>query len=216
MEHERNRVPLDDEEIVELYWQREERAIRETDAKYGSYLNTVALHIVHDALDCEECLNDTYIGAWNAMPPSRPQALKAFLTTIMRRVAVNRYHKNALKKHVPSEMTVSLSELGELWSDSTDVERSLTLRDTGSPIPRDLTHTRQKCLAKLGWKDAVNALIRGVLTALQISPFLKLIQCSCDRAFIQAKPLGKLLLRQSRSSSDRQQKAMMAGAKLLV
>ena len=134
MEHERNRVPLDDEEIVELYWQREERAIRETDAKYGSYLNTVALHIVHDALDCEECLNDTYIGAWNAMPPSRPQALKAFLTTIMRRVAVNRYHKNALKKHVPSEMTVSLSELGELWSDSTDVERSLDAARLGEVL----------------------------------------------------------------------------------
>jgi len=134
MEHEQKRIPIDDEEIVELYWMREERAIRETDIKYGSYLNTVAYHIVHDALDCEECLNDTYMGAWNAMPPSRPQALKAFLTTIMRRVAVNRYHKNTRKKTVPSEMTVSLSELEELWSDGESTDRELDAARLGEVI----------------------------------------------------------------------------------
>lgn len=103
--------PVSDEQIIELYWQRDETAIRETDLKYRKYLLKVAYNIVHDKLDCEECLNDTYIGAWNAIPPARPHAFKAFLTTIMRRVAVNRYHSNTKKGSIPSEMTVSLSEL---------------------------------------------------------------------------------------------------------
>ena len=104
-------VPMSDEQIMELYWQRNELAIRETDLKYKNYLLKVAYNIVRDRLDCEECLNDTYIGAWNAIPPTRPHAFKAFLITIMRRIAVNRYHSNAKKGRVPSEMTVSLSEL---------------------------------------------------------------------------------------------------------
>jgi len=104
-------VPMSDEQIMELYWQRNELAIRETDLKYKNYLLKVAYNIVRDRLDCEECLNDTYIGAWNAIPPARPHAFKAFLITIMRRIAVNRYHSNAKKGRVPSEMTVSLSEL---------------------------------------------------------------------------------------------------------
>lgn len=131
-------IPVKDEEIVELYWMREERAIRETDFKYGSYLNAVAYNIVHNALDCEECLNDTYMGAWNAIPPSRPQALKAFLTAIMRRIAVNRYHRNARKKNIPSEMTVSLSELEVLWSDDTNVEKEFDAAQLGEIISRFL------------------------------------------------------------------------------
>ena len=79
------RAPISDGEIIELYWQRDERAIEETDLKYRNFLYTVAYNIVRDTLDCEECLNDTYIGAWNSMPPSRPDVLKAFLTVIMRR-----------------------------------------------------------------------------------------------------------------------------------
>ncbi len=112
--------PMRDEEIIELYWLRDETAITETDRKYKSYLLTVAYNIVHDSLDCEECLNDTYIGAWNTMPPSRPRVLKAFLTTIMRRIAINCYHVNTRKKSIPSELSVSLSELGEWIADDSD------------------------------------------------------------------------------------------------
>lgn len=108
---------LSDGEIVELYWQRNEEAIKETDRKYKPYLMAVAHNILHNPPDCEECLNDTYVRAWNAMPPSRPTVLKAFLTTIIRRIAVNRYHATHCKKRIPSEMTVSLSDLGEVASD---------------------------------------------------------------------------------------------------
>lgn len=117
----RARCHLPDESIVELYWQRDESAIRETDAKYGAYLHTVAYNIVHDRSDCEECLNDTYLGAWNAMPPSRPSALKAFLTTIMRRIAINRYHHKRRAGAIPSELTVSLTELEAVISEDGSV-----------------------------------------------------------------------------------------------
>lgn len=105
------RDPLNDSEIIDLFWQRDEKAIAETDKKYRSHLLAVANNILHDRLDGEECLNDVYAGAWNAIPPSRPENLCAFLTTVMRRIAVNRYHSNRKKSNIPSEMTVALSEL---------------------------------------------------------------------------------------------------------
>ena len=113
---------ISDEAIIELYWARDEKAIKETDLKYKKYLYSVAYNIVHDALDCEECMNDTYLGAWNAMPPSRPNALKAFLTTILRRIAINRYHSKQRKNSIPSEMTVSLSELEAFIADDDSVD----------------------------------------------------------------------------------------------
>ena len=128
------KMPLSDEQIVELYWLRDERAIRETDFKYQSYLFSIAYNLVHDRLDSEECLNDTYLGAWNAMPPSRPTVLKAFLTTIMRRVAINRYHNNLKKTVVPSEMTVALSELEAFLSDDDRIEDALDAERLGRVI----------------------------------------------------------------------------------
>lgn len=132
--HEKNELNISDEKIVELYWQRDESAITYTDRKYRSYLLTVAYNIVHDKLDCEECLNDTYLGAWEAMPPSKPNVLKAFLSTIMRRVAVNRYHANTRKKAVPSEMLVSLSELEGVIFSSDSLQEELDFKHLGEVI----------------------------------------------------------------------------------
>ena len=106
-----NRPLLDDERIVALYWQREEKAITETDRKYGKYLYTIAYNILHNDPDSEECLNDTYLGTWNAIPPAKPTLFQVFLSKIMRNTAVVRYKKNHAKSRVPSEMTVSLDEL---------------------------------------------------------------------------------------------------------
>ena len=102
---------LEDQRIIELYWQREERAITETDRKYGRYLYTIAYNILHNDPDSEECLNDTYFGTWNAIPPAKPTFFQVFLSKIMRNTAVVRYKKNHEKSRVPSEMTVSLDEL---------------------------------------------------------------------------------------------------------
>lgn len=120
-----------DENIIELYWLRDEKAIEETDFKYKNYLYSIAYNIVHEKSDTEECLNDTYLGAWNSMPPSRPNILKAFLTTIVRRVSINRYHSNSRKGRVPSEMTVCLSELENIISDDNDVDTEFDAKRLG-------------------------------------------------------------------------------------
>ena len=105
------RIPMDDDKIVALYWERDEKAIEETDFKYKKYLFSIAYNMVHDRLACEDCLNDTYLGAWNAIPPTKPSALKAFLTTITRRVAIKRYHSNLRQRVIPSDLTVSCPRL---------------------------------------------------------------------------------------------------------
>ena len=104
---------LSDEEIIELYWKRNEDAIQQTDVKYGKYLFTIAYNIVHDRLDSEECLNDTYLGTWNKIPPERPLVFNVFLSRIMRNVAINRYKKNNAAKRVPQGLIVPLEELGD-------------------------------------------------------------------------------------------------------
>lgn len=106
-----------DDQIIDLYWQRDERAIRETDRKYRARLMRVALNILHDLQDSEECLNDTYVCAWNSIPPARPTYLQAFLISITRRGALNRYKAARRQKRVPSELTSSLSELDDMLSD---------------------------------------------------------------------------------------------------
>ena len=143
---EKVRTPLDDEKIIDLYWDRDEQAIDETDFKYKNYLFVIAFNILNEKLDCEECLNDTYLGAWNAMPPSRPDALKAFLTVIVRRAAIKRYHRRIRQRAVPSEMTVSLSEIEAFVSGDDDVAENFDAERLGriiSDFVRSLTQRRQ-------------------------------------------------------------------------
>ncbi len=140
------KVPMEDEKIVELYWERNEKAIEETDFKYKKYLFSIAYNVLHEKLDCEECLNDTYLGAWNSIPPSKPNVLKAFLTTIARRVAIKRYHSNLKKRAIPSEMTVSLSELEDFIVGDEDISANFDAERLGKIISdfiRSLSDRRQ-------------------------------------------------------------------------
>ena len=128
------RMPMADDKIVALYWERDEKAIEETDFKYKKYLFSIAYNMVHDRLACEDCLNDTYLGAWNAIPPSRPNVLKAFLTTITRRIAIKRYHSNLRQRVIPSELTVSLSEIEDFVADDGDVDSEFDAERLGRVI----------------------------------------------------------------------------------
>lgn len=105
-----------DETIVELYWQRDETAIQLTDDKYGKYLYAIAYNILHNSLDCEECLNDTYLGTWNTIPPAKPNPLQIFVARIMRNTAVDKFRSRMTQKRIPSEMLLSLEELDECLS----------------------------------------------------------------------------------------------------
>ena len=113
-----NHTPVADETIVDLYWERDERAIEETDRKYGAYLMTIAHRILHSREDSEECLNDTYLKAWNSIPPARPGVLRAFLSKIMRGTALDRYEERTRKKRIPAELCIPLSEVEALLPDS--------------------------------------------------------------------------------------------------
>ena len=89
---------LSDEQIIDLYFAREERAIAETDKKYCQYLHTVAYSILSNEQDAEECLQDTYIKTWNTIPPERPSIFRAFLAKITRNLSLDRYERDHRKQ----------------------------------------------------------------------------------------------------------------------
>ena len=106
---------MQDLEIIELYFERNERAIKETDDKYGKLCHRIANNILQDAQDAEECVNDAYIGVWNAIPPTRPQHLMSFLCKITRNLSLKRLEAMTRKKR--SATVVSLEELAEILPD---------------------------------------------------------------------------------------------------
>lgn len=120
---------ISDEEIIQLYWDRDEKAIQATDNKYGKYLYVITYNILRDNMDCEECLNDTYLCTWNKIPPQRPSVFQNFLSKIARDVAVDKYRKNTASKRVPSELISSLDELDECVPSTSSVEEEMLLRE---------------------------------------------------------------------------------------
>ena len=120
---------MEDERIVELYWARSENAISETSAKYGRYCYAVAYHILSSAEDAEESVNDTYLDAWNSMPPHRPEILSTFLGKITRRIAIDRWRGRDAKKRGGGEVVLTLEELEECVSSGHDVEREIEERE---------------------------------------------------------------------------------------
>lgn len=104
---------MEDYQIVELYWQRDETAISETSTKYERYLTKVAINILNDMEDSIESVNDTYLHAWNSMPPHRPDMLSTFLAKITRRISIDMFRKRTAAKRGGSEYELSLQELQE-------------------------------------------------------------------------------------------------------
>ncbi len=101
---------MDDQRIIELYFARDEQAIAETAQCYGSDCMRVSMNILHSHADAEECVNDTYLRAWNSIPPARPKALKAFLCKITRNLSLNRL-RDQHRLGRDSDLTVSIHEL---------------------------------------------------------------------------------------------------------
>jgi len=107
---------MEDEKIVEMYWARSEDAIKETQKKYGNYCRRIAMNILSNELDAEECVNDTYLKAWEAMPPHRPERLSTFLGKITRNLSLNRYARDRAQKRAPLAEAV-YEEIAELIPD---------------------------------------------------------------------------------------------------
>ena len=109
----KQQVLLPDEQIIDLYFAREERAITETEKKYGAYLHTVAYNILSNEQDVEECLQDTYLRVWNAVPPERPHVFPAFLVKITRNLSLHRYEMEHRQKRVPAAACLPIEEVQE-------------------------------------------------------------------------------------------------------
>lgn len=134
---------LSDEKIVELFWERNEQAIYETDRKYKSYLIKVAYNILSDRDESEQCLDDTYVRAWNSIPPQRPSSLIAYLSTVIRNCALNCYRAKTSARRVPSSLTQSLDELDFLVAEPSDTsENDGALSRTLSDFIRSLDQRR--------------------------------------------------------------------------
>lgn len=101
---------MEDAEIVDLYWSREERAIQETDRKYGRMLYILSDRILRSPEDAEECLNDAYVSAWNSMPSNRPTYLGSYMAKIIRNLSLNRYERNLAQKRGGNVVMTELSE----------------------------------------------------------------------------------------------------------
>lgn len=104
---------LEDEMIIALYFDRDERAIRETDLKYGNYCRKIASRILTDRQDAEEAVNDTWLQAWNSIPPCRPGVLKLYLASVARNLSFSRFRANHARKRGGGEVELALEELGE-------------------------------------------------------------------------------------------------------
>ncbi len=115
---------MQDEKIIELYWQRNESALKETQDKYSRYLFKIAYNILANEQDSEESVNDTYLAAWNSIPPQKPSSLSAYLAKLTRRISIDIFRKRNRDKRVPSEYIVSVEELENSLSigDSTQQE----------------------------------------------------------------------------------------------
>ncbi|MBE6852319.1 MAG: sigma-70 family RNA polymerase sigma factor [Ruminococcus sp.] len=121
---------MEDEKIIELYISRSEKAISETDSKYGSYCRTIANNILADSGETEECVNDTYFSAWNAIPPTIPKMLKTFIGKITRNKALNMFEKRTASKRYNGQVGLSLDELSECFASSENVEGSIERKET--------------------------------------------------------------------------------------
>lgn len=130
---------MDDKGIVDLYWCRSETAIVETDRKYGGYCYSIAYNVLANREDSEESVNDTYLAAWNALPPHRPAILSAFLGKITRRLSINRWKNRSAEKRGGGEIVLALEELEECVAGGVTVEQAYDRKETAGAVNRFLS-----------------------------------------------------------------------------
>ena len=118
---------MDDSKIVSLYWDRNEQAITESEEKYGEYCYRIAFYILNEKNDADESVNDTWLAAWNSMPPHRPSVLKNFLGKLTRRISINKWNNNTAQKRGGGRIDEALSEFEECMPDKIPPKRRSSL-----------------------------------------------------------------------------------------
>ena len=139
-EYQKGGNNMEDQKIIELYFSRDERAIKETDIKYGKLCYHLAYHVLGNREDAEECVNDTYVGVWNAIPPEKPSNLTAFVCKIARNLALKRLEAATRQKRAPSTL-ISLSELEEILPDES-IAADINDAEIGKAISRFLRNEK--------------------------------------------------------------------------
>ena len=127
---------MNDSQIVELYWQRDEKAISETQKRYGRYCFSIAHSIIRRHEDAEECVNDTYLAAWNAIPPHRPEILSTFLGKITRRLSLKKIRLMTAKKRGGGAFELSVDELEDCIPSDQRIDEALTMEELTGIINR--------------------------------------------------------------------------------
>lgn len=136
---------MDDNQIIDLFWNRDETAIEQTVNRYGRYCRTIAYNILGNEEDVQECLNDTWLGAWNSIPPARPSCFSAFLAKITRNLAITRYRAGHALKRMGDRLSEPLEELGDCVSASANnIEEEIDRRTLESAINRYLETVSEK------------------------------------------------------------------------
>ncbi len=152
--HVRESDNVEDKKIVELYWERSEAAISETQKRYGRYCHYIAYNILYSHEDAEECVNDTYIKAWNAMPPHRPERLSTFLGKITRNTALDRYLSDRAKKRGEGRTEAVLDELAQCVPDgktSGCMAEELALKEAINGFLRSLSSQKRIIFLRRYW-----------------------------------------------------------------
>ena len=134
---------MEDVQIIDLYWQRDETAIQETDTKYGNFCHKLAMNILHSFQDSEECVSDAYTRCWDTMPPQRPNSLRAYLGAILRNLSISRYRSAHAQKRFGG-VEVLLSELEDCVPSPENVQRTVEAEELGALISRWLNTLPQE------------------------------------------------------------------------
>lgn len=145
---------MEDRQIIDLYFQRSEQAIEETDSKYGSYCFSIAYHILTNKEDSEESVSDTYMAAWNAIPPRRPSILATFLGKITRNFSIDRWRRRSADKRGGGEFPLCLEELEDCISGNPSLEQKQIAKETVACLNQfldELPETERKVFLRRYW-----------------------------------------------------------------
>ncbi len=142
---------MEDSRIIELFDQRDEQAIAESSAKYGRYCRSVAFNILADVQESDECVNDTWLRAWEAIPPARPESLRAYLGRICRNLALDRWSADHSKKRAADQTALALEELSECISDGSFEGSDDDLKEVINAFLNDLEPTSRKLFVMRYW-----------------------------------------------------------------
>lgn len=189
-----------DDQIINAFFRRDEKAIKEVATVYGPYLFKIVFNILGSSDDSDECVNDVYLRLWNSIPPDRPDNFKAYIAKIARNTALDKQRERSAKKRIPSEYITSLEELAECIPEENDRDsecEAKLLKEAIDGFVRSLSKRQQYMfVCRYFYGDPVDDIARG----LKISGSLVYHELSVIRSKLKEKLIKEALWNENRSS----------------